>query len=89
MLQSYVVSAFETYNKSEIVFHCSQEELLKCCTKGTELQVFSCVFSSMLSYTGIVRKEVCLMNPAGRGESLALDPLDILENSALADACVV
>lgn len=85
MLQSYVVSAFETYNKSEIVFHCSQEELLKYCTKGTELQVFS----SMLSYTGIVSKEVCLMNSAGRGECLTLDPLDILGNSGLADACVV
>ena len=89
MLQSYVVSAFEMYNKFEIVFHCNQEDLFKCCTKGTELQVFSCVFSGTLSYKGIVRKSVCLMNSAGRGANLTLDPLDILETSGLADACVV
>lgn len=89
MLQSYVVRAFETYNKFGIVFHYSQGELFKCCTKGTELQVFSCVFSSMLSYKGIVRKPVCLMNSAGREANLALDPLDSLESSHLADACVM
>lgn len=89
MLQSYVVRAFEMYNKFEIVFHCSQEELFKCCTKGTELQVFSCVSSSMLSYKGIVRKCVCLLNSAGRGANLTLDLLDILENNGITDACVV
>lgn len=75
MLQSYTVSVFETYNKYEIVFHCSQEELFKICTEGTEIQVFS----SLLSYDGIVKQEVRLMNSVGREENLTLDTLDIPE----------
>lgn len=44
VLQSYVGSAFGMCNKSEFVFHCSQEKSFKCGTKGTQFQVFSSVF---------------------------------------------
>lgn len=58
MLQNYVVSAFEIYNKYFFPPHCSQKELFKCCTKGKEVQVFSYMLSGMLSHRKIVRNSV-------------------------------
>lgn len=85
VLPSQVESAFGMCNKSEFVLQCSQEKSFKCGTKGTQFQVFSCVFSSTVSCRGTWSKVYKFTWERGKCKT---DPLDIPENSNSAEACV-